>query len=424
MESYSRALSLILGEAAGLKLGPEPVHLMDACDRFVASDLHSPLSLPTFPSSAMDGFAVHAQAFAEASPENPLKAKVLGTIVAGDLPEADPRQNGVWEIMTGAPFPKGFDATVKVEDVQIEKDGEGRSLTIQLRSAPRAEQHVRRVGEDLNKGDLLIRQGTRVTPEHILLLGSVGLTSIPVFRKARVGIIATGRELVSIDEEPGPGQLRNSTAPYLLTALRQRGVDAKFLGLVPDAPEEFEKLLGRATAEAFDLVITTGAVSMGTHDFVKGSLLKLSAEILFHKVAIRPGKPLLLAKIPKGPLVFGMPGNPISTVVALRFFVDPYLRKIHQAAAETLLSAQLSNDVTKPEGLRCFMKAQVKLTPEGFTLQASAKQMSSMVAPLGDMSAWAVIPEEGSKFFSGTPVHFLPLEPMYNFNGDHNDRNP
>lgn len=413
MISYREAMGLIAEVAGTRALPSERVALSEALGRVAAEDVTSPEAVPPFANSAMDGFALETRLTESASATTPVRIPVAGTVAAGDRAPGEVRPGEGFEIMTGAPMPgTPCDAVVRLESVQVERDARGQALAIRLTAPVRPGDNVRERGEDFLPGHPVLSAGSRLCSEHLMALAGVGVGHLNARRRPRVALISTGRELV---ESPGaelaPGMIRNSTAPYLMAALPALGVDAKYFGAVPDEPEQFEQLLARALSEAPDVVITTGAVSMGKHDFVGASVKRMGAATRFHKVAIRPGRPLLFAEFPGGPALFGTPGNPVSTAVALRFFVAPYLRRILGMPAERPFSAKLERTAKKPEGLRCFLEAVVRTLEGEALVEILPRQASFMVSPLLRANAWALLPEDGAAVTAGSVVELLPLHP-------------
>lgn len=396
--SYAEALSFLRARAASCAVRTENLALGEAVGRVAAEDLVSQESLPPFANSAVDGFAVR-------SSETPGRLRGLGMIAAGDPPVArkdNPRS--CWEIMTGAPMPPGFDAAVKIEDV-VKALREG-LVEIEVPQVVAADENVREAGEDFRPGMTVLSRGTRLRPEHVLACAALGIERVSVRARPRVAIISTGKELAH-EGAPSPGRIRNSTAPFLLSALAELGAEASFAGLVGDEPAEFLALFGRVLSERPDVVLTTGAVSMGKHDFIPTALRDLGAEIAVHKLPIRPGKPILLAAFREGgPAVFGLPGNPVSTAVGARFFVEPYLRAWQGSAAERPFHAKLAAGETKPAGTRVFLKAT--LDPESGEARALPGQASFRVSPLVEATGWIVLPEGRESFAAGEQVEFFP----------------
>lgn len=379
----------------------EPISISESLGRISASDILSRENIPSFNNSAMDGFAFRYADKKVLTPSN--QFKVIGVIAAGDdvTQLKSTQQDEAWEIMTGASMPFDCDSVIKVEDTQ--RDGD----VVVFTQSPKCGTHVRKAGEDFSVGDLVVKQGTRIFPEHVMALAALGVEALPAVRRPRVGVISTGAELTSRGPLT-PGKIRNSTAPYLMGELVSLGTEAKFLGSNSDDPREFLRVLKTQIEEKVDIVISTGAVSMGKYDFVATALRDLGAEILFHKTAIRPGKPLLFARFGKTAF-FGVPGNPVSTAVAVRFFVEPYLRALRGEQPEVGQLMKLKNGIKKPEGLRCFFKAKSVLDGDNSSVEVLPGQESFKVSPLLAANSWVVLPEAGSWVEAGEKVRVFGL---------------
>lgn len=400
MLPYADALALIQGAARSRRpsLNSEDVSLSEALGRIASRPLSSREPLPPFDNSAMDGFALAAAKAVTA----PARLRVLGTILAGDVPRCAVETGGAWRIMTGAPLPAGCDAVIPVERTRALDSGE-----VEVLDPVEPGDYVRGAGRDFAAGAEVCPAGTRLGARHLLALAAVGLASVPVRRKPRVALISTGRELAAPGAELKPGQIRDASSAYLAAAVPALGAEFDSFGVVADEPAEFQARLEKIlAAKHYDVVLTTGAVSMGAADFVPGSLKALGADILFHKTAIRPGKPGLFARFEKGPLFFGLPGNPISTVVGLRFFVEPCLRELLGRPHERPFRSTLANDIDKPEGLRCFYKA--RRAPDG-TVEILEGQASFQIHSLLSADCWAVLPEDGSSMKQGSTIDVFML---------------
>ncbi|HXT01451.1 MAG TPA: gephyrin-like molybdotransferase Glp [Elusimicrobiota bacterium] len=394
---HADALALIRGAARARSLETEDVPLSAALGRVTAAALNGREPIPPFDNSAMDGFALAAEKAAAV----PARLPVLGAIMAGDAPRCAVETGGAWRIMTGAPMPAGCDAVVPVEKTR-ERDG-----SVEILEAAESGDYVRGAGKDFPAGAEVCPAGTRLGARHLLALAAVGAAAVPVRRKPRMALIATGKELVSPDQQLKPGQIRDASTTYLSSAIPLLGAEFDSFGVVADDPSEFRARLERIlSSKHYDVVLTTGAVSMGTADFIPETLKAMNAEILFHKTAIRPGKPGLFARFDDGPLFFGLPGNPVSTVVGLRFFVEPCLRELLGRPHEKPFRSTLSADVDKPEGLRCFFKA--RHTPDG-KIEILPGQSSFQIHSLLGADCWAVLPETGTKMFIGSEIETYPL---------------
>jgi len=303
-------------------------------------------------------------------------------------------------------MPTTFDCIVKIEDVSLLNN----EITI---TAPiESGEFVREAGEDYGLGDLIASKGTTLRSHHVLAMAALGVQKVCVFEKPRVAIISTGKELVSHSEQAlRDGQIRNSTLPYLVNALTSEyGCNVIHACTVSDSEEEFKSKISETLELGTDFILTTGAVSMGTQDYIPRALSDMRANIFFHKTAIRPGKPGLFARLGEtGPCIFAVPGNPLSTVVALRFFIDPYLRCLHGKEAEKPVQATLLNTTPKPEGLRCFFKANLKIENAKARVQIREGQASFMIRPLVESDCWVVLPEPNAKVEANALVDVYPL---------------
>jgi molybdopterin molybdotransferase len=389
---FAEALAIV--RAAARALPSEEVPLGDALARVLANDVTSLSDVPRFANSAMDGFAVRAAA-------TPGRFAIGSQLVAGEaaLAHSVSEERAV-EIMTGAPLPPGADAVVKVEDV-IKQDGFVQTPAVAARN------NVRAAGEDYRQGESVVAKGTRLSPEHLLAIAQTGSGVVSVAVRPRVAVIPTGLEL----EPPGaalhnPASIWSSSAIYLQSALEGAGCIASVFPIVRDDAAVFETTV-KAALEQNDVVISTGAVSMGVHDFIPASLTRLGAHTHFRKLAIRPAKPVVFAEL-GGKIIFALPGNPISTVVAFRFLVWAALARMLGLEDETPRRLPLSDATKKPSGLRCFFKAHSDHT----SVRVTPGQGSHLVRPLVSANAWAVLEEARDVVEAGTLVDVYALQPF------------
>lgn len=396
MIPYAEARKL-LSEAALARpaLSEESVPLAHALGRVCSTELFGHEPIPPFDNSSMDGYALaHTRAFGASGA--PLTLPVLGTILAGDPPRCQ-AESGVWKIMTGAPIPAGCDAVVPVEQTR-DLDG-GRA--VEILKTPHEGDFIRRTGHDFGAGAQVCPAGTRLTPRHLMALAAVGLAELPVRRKPRVALLSTGAELVPPGKPLSPGKIRDASSAYLAAECARLGCDFDFHGLIADDPAVFSARMDFILAEGYDVILTTGAVSMGDKDFIPATLKDMGARTVFHKVAIKPGRPILFAEFPKSSFVFGLPGNPVSSVVGMRFFVTPVLRELLGQSEESPIRCRLNIGVDKPEGLRCFYKAR---RLELGSVEILPAQASFQIHSLLSADSWAVLPEEGSHMKPGAEV--------------------
>ncbi|CCF70290.1 molybdenum cofactor synthesis domain protein [Xanthomonas citri pv. punicae str. LMG 859] len=337
----------------------------------------------------MDGFALATAGMGALADSEHV---VSGTVAAGQ--DAGAAAIGAaWEIMTGAGVPPGADAVVPIEQVQILKHDGERPSRIRLHRPVRAGQHIRRRGEDVRLHDRVIDAGTVLRGAHLMLLAGLGCAQVQVLRRPRVALIATGRELIGDPAQPlQPGQIRDGTSSYLLARLRAAGADVVWRGQVGDDDAAFDAALAQARHAGADLILSTGAVSRGRYDFIPDALARHAAEVLFHKVAVRPGKPVLFARFGVGALYAGLPGNPMASAAGLRFFVEPALRGLLGMPVERGLRVALEAPMQARPLWRQHLRARLLCSVAGeLSVQILPQQESFRVAPLLQANVWAVL---------------------------------
>lgn len=308
MISIEEARHLVLRHA-GL-LGSEDVPLLQGLGRVVAEDVVAPWNIPLADSSAMDGYAFSAATCHGES------VRVVGFLPAGERRDTPLAAGEAVKIMTGAPLPPGSDTVVPIEEVEETAEG------IRLRGEIKAGAHVRKAGDDVRMGDQVIGAGTTLRAQEIGLLASLGKVSVNVYRVPSVAIIATGDELVDSDTEPVPGKTINSNSFSLAAQVLECGGRPHILGIAADERKTVCEKIEEALQ--YDVILTTGGVSVGDRDHVKEAIQSLGGEIVFWKVRMKPGKPVAFALL-KGRPVFALPGNPVSAMVAGELFVRPAL---------------------------------------------------------------------------------------------------
>jgi molybdopterin molybdotransferase len=391
--AYEDALRIVL--AASARLPAQVCSIADCLGRVLTAPVVSHAALPPFDNSAMDGFALRGDSLVAAGTE----LEIEGEQAAGDGVAS--ARNGAWEIMTGARLPDGLDRVIPVE--QTERVSTSR---IRLLADVAPDQNVRHAGSDVQQGETVIAAGTTLAPHHLMLLAALGVSEVSVAERPRVAILCTGRELVDNPTVTlAPGQIRNSNGPFLAARLPLAGAEVVHVETVGDDTAAFEAALQRALDAGAQVIISSGAVSMGRYDFVPQALEHIGAQTLFHKVAIRPGKPLLFARLPGNALMFGLPGNPIAVAVGLRFFVEPALRVMLGLPAESPRRIPLFNAFSKKPRLRFHLKSRLRIDHEGkLAIEVLGGQESYRIRPLSDANAWAVIPAETDALAAGSLV--------------------
>ncbi|MGH1405784.1 MAG: molybdopterin molybdotransferase MoeA [Rhodomicrobiaceae bacterium] len=417
MISFKDAQNIILRQ----KQLSKTVLPIDQCAGYVAGEnIRSEVFVPSFINSAVDGFAVRSSDLLEARVNNKVELKVVGRTMAGDACEKDERipngSNGIgaWEIMTGACVPKGYDAVIPVEKVEtLSLNDEQYPSIVSFQNPVNGQANIRMPGEDYKPENLIVEMGQKITSASIMALSAVGQNTISVVSKPRITLYSSGNEVISNGSLTlQSGQIRDANGPYLKSALTESGMaKTKFAGILSDDVEQFKTTILNEFDET-DIFISTGGVSAGRHDFIPDALRGMGAEIQFHKVVIRPGKPILYANFSNGKHYFGLPGNPISAAVGLRFFVLPLLRHLQSMPIEVPLKARLKSRVTKNHDFLFFAKSKVSVTAEAeLIVDVLDGQESFKTHPLLEANCWAVFKEGDYALDKGELVDVYPLTP-------------
>lgn len=398
MIGYHEAVAR-LRDGAGL-LGTERVALRDAFGRVLARDIASPLALPPFDNAAMDGVALASNGRALSAGS---EWEIAARIGAGEpVPDDD---GSAWEIMTGAALPARADTVVPVEDIERLASDAQAPARIRLREDARAGAHIRRRGEDVQAGQPVLHGGALIDTPQLMLLAGVGIEAVDVARRPRIALLATGREIVAAGEPLPPGGIHDATSSYLFAAAISAGADLVRVVRVGDDIDAFDAALDEAIADGVDLVLSTGAVSKGCYDFVPAALDARGTERLFHGVAMRPGKPVLAARLREGALFVGLPGNPLSTAVGFRFLVEPLLRAWLGMAPEPERWVPLARACRKRAGLHAAFHGTLRGDGEGrVSARVAEAQASFRLLPFAQSSAWITLPAAQDHVEAGTLV--------------------
>lgn len=382
------------------RLSSEHVAIERAVGRILAADVIARRALPGFDNSAMDGYAAR-------SADLPASVSVAGVVSAGQLDVPALPAGAALRIFTGAPMPPGADTVVMQEDAA--RDGD----RVRLPASPLGD-NVRVVGEDIAIGEIALAAGTRLTPWDIGLCAALGVTALPVARAPRVALIATGDELVDVTTAPRPGQLVDSSVHALAALVREAGGTADHLGIARD---DLASLADRlAAASDHDVVITTGGVSVGDRDYVRAALAAADIPLELYKVAMKPGKPFSFGM--RGgdhpAPVFGLPGNPVSTVVAFELFLRPALLAMQRARVIERAQAivQLAGGYRKQAGRAHYLRARVVRRGEQLIATPHPKQGSAMLSSLVGCNALVVIGAELTEIAPGAPAPAMLMEPV------------
>ena len=396
------------------RLEPEPVAVLESLGCVLAADIVSDIDVAPFDNSAMDGYAVRSSDTAGASEDAPVVLRVVDHIAAGSMPQVEVGPGDASRIMTGAPVPQGADAIVMVEVTEsLEADG-STGGTVAIKRPAAFGDHIRHAGEDAHAGETVLHAGEVVNAASIGLMATLGTTTPLVYRRPRVAIVSTGDELVGIEEVPGPGQIRNSNTYSLAAQVIAAGGVPCVLGIARDNEADTRALLGRASE--FDLMVTTGGVSMGDFDVVK-TVLQEIGKLDFWKVAMRPGAPQTYGTIGGTPF-FGLPGNPTSTMVGFELFVRPAIRKMRGFTAldRPRVMAVLAEDARKKSDRRYFMRGILtrrEVAETGapvYEARLSGRQSSALLTAMHRANCLICLPEGLSSVPAGSVVECIRLD--------------
>jgi molybdopterin molybdotransferase len=400
MISVQDALRLVLEDLPAI--GCERVMLRQAGRRVLGEAVTAGRDVPPFRNSAMDGYAVLAADLVEAA-ARPVRLELLEVVGAGSAPRAKVTEGTATKIMTGSPMPEGADAVVKVEDTAEEGGG------VIVRARVDAGANVRLPGEDLRAGEVVLAPGRLLRPADIGLLASLSVASVLVRRRPRVAILSTGDELVDVGEPIGPGQIVNSNAYTLAAAVEEAGGVATILGVARDRPE----MLRQAYADALDadVVLSTGGVSVGSFDYVRRVQAELGVVEKFWRVAQKPGKPLTYGLHGKVP-VFGLPGNPVSTLVCFYVYVLPAMRRLMGVERPFLPAAEavLGDDIRTVGELTEFVRCRVEARDGELGVRTTGSQSSGVLRSLSAGDALVVSPPGTVLLSRGSRVRAILLE--------------
>ena len=378
----------------------KPVPLTEAIGRVLAEDCLSKTDMPAFDNSAMDGYAIRTRDLG-AGPVFDLP--VAGRVAAGDSGAHQAPAGSALRIFTGAPVPNDFDAILMQEDCELTKGG------IRFSSRPTAEQHIRRAGEDLKAGALILRHGCEIGAREVAALASAGFGQVKVYRKLKITIFSTGSELRQPGEDLGPGQIYNSNRYMLRALLDKRWIDLTDIGPVEDDPVLLEQVL-RQACDTSDLIVTTGGVSVGDEDHMPRLFSKIGGQTDVMKVAMKPGKPIMFGRHGDA-LYIGLPGNPVSAYVTWQIIGSPMMARRAGLHPSPLVAEQavLAEPLQRHPGRQEFRPVQIRGTaPDGRPrLHLMAPSYSGRVALLAQADGLAIIPADVETLPEGYALELL-----------------
>mgnify|MGYP006135583521 CR=1 FL=1 len=409
MINYKEAKKILV--KSKIKIKDEIINSSKSLNRINTSDIYSTVNYPAGTNAAFDGFAINSKETIKLNKKNSQNFKILKTLSAGDNPSLK-RINKfeAVEVMTGALIPKFFDTIIPIEKIIFNNDKKNILINEKIKS----NQHIRYAGSDYKKKDLIIKKGTIIQSSHIMAFKTLGIRNIKVKKKPNILFFSTGNEISNnIDLENW--KVRNSNSHYI------KSLSTNFLfnfidgGILRDNDEKFfEKQIYKNIKSKIDIIITSGAVSAGKHDFVPSIVKKFYLSNFFKGVLIRPGKPILFAKLKKiEKAIFGLPGNPISSSACFRFFVYPYLLNILGVKIEKPFKAKLKNNFSKRKNFTRFLKAKLTSTNNGILeIEVLKGQESFRIKSFVESNVWGLFKDGQANFKKGELIDcYSPIGP-------------
>jgi molybdopterin molybdotransferase len=382
------------------KLDIESVGLERSTGRVLAYDVRANRDLPPYDVSAMDGYAVRSADLAKI----PAMLEVIEDIKAGNLPAKTVQTGQCARIMTGAPVPQGADAVIRVEETRPSTKN-----LVQINAAVKPGNDVRLRGEGMRNGDVVLTAGTEITPGVTGVLATVKQSQVQVYRHPRVAILSTGNELEDIDDPVDPNKIPNSNSYALMAQLQALGIEPDLLGIARDEPAELEEYLQRGLR--FDVLLVSGGTSVGVHDYVRPIIESLGVEMKFWRVAMKPGHPVAFG-VTAHTRFFGLPGNPVSSMVCFEQFVAPALRRMmgHQRLFRRTIAARMTHSIKHQPGRTEFVRVTLAKEASGYAATSTGAQGSGMLLSMAMADGLLVIPAESTGLSADSEVTVQLLE--------------
>jgi molybdopterin molybdotransferase len=386
-------------------LGKERLPLLQSLGRVLGENIFAPRNIPPWDNSAMDGYAVRWQDVRGALPEKGVVLRVLADLPAGRVFKGEVGSREAVRIMTGAPLPRGADTVVPVEDTEKSKDG------VRILASPEKGKNIRLAGEDVQAGELVLEAGTVLRPAHIGLLASLQRSIVSVTQLPRVAILSTGDELLEIDEPWQEGKIVNSNSYSLAAQVAECGGLPLQLGVARDRTDDLSAKIKQGLSA--DILVTSGGVSVGDYDLVK-DMLKELGQMNFWKVTMRPGQPLAFGVVFGKPL-FGLPGNPVSSMVSFEQFVRPSILKMagHRNLFRPTLKAVLRETLEKKAGLIHFIRCRLVREGEKIYAWTTGEQGSGILSSMVKAQGLIVLPRDKTLARAGEEVRIILLDPTF-----------
>ena len=381
------------------------VDLMAALGRTLAEDMLSDIHMPPFDKSAMDGYAVLAADVQDASHEHPVVLDVVEEIPAGTVPREFVSPGKAARIMTGAGIPNGADTVVVVEETVVQSGGE----QVKILASTSRGRNIALLGEDVRQGQVVLNAGTLIRPPEVGILAAVGAVRVPVYRQPVVGVVATGGEIVEPKDAPEAGQIRNSNGYSMAAQILRAGAEARYLGIVGDREGDLVRAISQGL-EACDVLMLSGGVSAGVYDLVRGAMEDCGVEVLFDRIRMKPGKPLTFGVRGKK-LIFGLPGNPVSSVVGLELFARPAIRRMQQMKDlhRPMVKGFLEEGFTQRPGRRQFVPARSERVGDAWKSRWVGHHGSADLFSFSRANSLFVVEADVEELASGAEVDIILL---------------
>jgi molybdopterin molybdotransferase len=386
-----------------IPLGNENVSIFEAFNRFLYKDIISDIIDPPLDNSAMDGYAIIADDTAGASKENPKNLKITGETRAGEFESKHVSRGTAVRIMTGAPMPEGADSVIEFEET--EEDGN----MVKIYKEVEKEENIRFAGENINKGDIILRKGDRLKSSDVGMLASLNYTKVSVYKRPEIAIISTGDEIVDIGKNIKFGQIRNSNAYTLYSEIKKYNCIPHYIGIAKDNIKDTKNKFHKALK--YDVILSIGGVSKGRYDFVKEAYKEFDINIKFEWVRVKPGRPCTFGKKNKK-LIFGLPGNQVSTLTSFIQFVRPAIlglmgaNRIHKPIVKAILEENIEK---KPDRMH-LIRAYFSIKNNEFHVSTTGPQGSGILRSMSKANCLIIVPQEVTRIKAGERVSIQLIE--------------
>ena len=402
MKSYSQAVKIL--KRGKIIIGNEYIKSSESLNRVCASDIHSNVNYPSENNSSLDGYAINSNDTKNLKKNRSNVFRIIASIPAGKKPfKKRIKKFDTVEIMTGGIIPKGLDTIIPIEQINFYPNNKIKKFIL-IKKRIKNYKNVRFAGSDYKKEQLIIKKGTVIQPNHILALKTLGIKKIKVKKKLNILFFSTGNEISNLDKIPS-WKVRNSNSHYIKSLENNFLFNFKDGGILKDHHQKYLKFkINKILKSKIDIIITSGAVSAGKFDYVPSTVKELKTSHYFKNVMIRPGKPVLFAKINQK-VIFGLPGNPISSAACFRFFVYPFIENILNIKHEKPIRAFLKNNFEKKKDFTRFIKSKLNTTQNGkLEVELLTGQESFRIDSFVKSNIWAVLPQGRTKFKKGQIV--------------------